>query len=67
MATGTGQTHVATIIGVQAIAHHRKKARFFSTVDLVILDEPGHLPFRASGGAQLVHLLEPNSASAAAL
>jgi DNA replication protein DnaC len=79
---GTGKTHVATAIGVQAVEHHRKKVRFFSTVelvnaleqekvrgkvgqlsdrlarlDLVILDELGYLPFSASGGALLFHLL----------
>ncbi len=32
---GTGKTHVATALGVQAIEHHRKKVRFFATVDLV--------------------------------
>ena len=32
---GTGKTHVATALGVQAVEHHRKKVRFFSTVDLV--------------------------------
>src|SRR6476646_4561080 len=67
---------------VQAIEHHRKRVRFFSTVelvnaleqeklqgkpgqiagrlahsDLVILDELGYLPFSASGGALLFHLL----------
>ena len=79
---GTGKTHVATALGVQAIEHHRKRVRFFSTVelvnaleqekaqgktgqianrlihsDLVILDELGYLPFSASGGAMLFHLL----------
>jgi DNA replication protein DnaC len=79
---GTGKTHIATAIGVQAVEHHRKRARFFSTVelvnlleqekaqgrpeqianrlahsDLVILDELGYLPFSASGGALLFHLL----------
>ena len=79
---GTGKTHLATAIGVQAIEHHRKRVRFFSTVDLVnaleqeklqgkpgqiagrlahsdlvILDELGYLPFSASGGALLFHLL----------
>ena len=79
---GTGKTHVATALGVQAIEHHRKKVRFFSTVelvntleqekakgnagkiaenltraDLVILDELGYLPFSATGGALLFHLL----------
>ena len=32
---GTGKTHIATAFGVQAIEHHRKKVRFFATVDLV--------------------------------
>ena len=32
---GTGKTHVATAIGVQAIEHHRRKVRFFSTIELV--------------------------------
>ncbi len=79
---GTGKTHIATALAVQAIEHHRKKARFYSTVelvnaleqekaqgkagqiaerlvrcDLVILDELGYLPFSASGGALLFHLL----------
>jgi DNA replication protein DnaC len=79
---GTGKTHLATAIGLQAIEHHRKRVRFFSAVelvnaleqeklqgkpgqiaarlthsDLVILDELGYLPFSASGGAMLFHLL----------
>ena len=32
---GTGKTHIATALGVQAIAHHRRKVRFFSTIELV--------------------------------
>ena len=32
---GTGKTHLATALGVQAIEHGRKKVRFFSTADLV--------------------------------
>ena len=32
---GTGKTHLATTLGVQAIEYHRKRVRFFSTVDLV--------------------------------
>lgn len=67
---------------MQAIEHHHRRVRFFSTVelvtaleeeklsgksgqlahrlayaDLVILDELGYLPFSASGGALLFHLL----------
>jgi DNA replication protein DnaC len=79
---GTGKTHIATALGVQAVEHHRKRVRFHSTVelvnaleqekaagksgqiaarllhaDLLILDELGYLPFSASGGALLFHLL----------
>jgi len=79
---GTGKTHVATALGIHAIEHHRRRVRFFSTIelvnaleqekakgkaghiaetltrlDLVILDELGYLPFSASGGALLFHLL----------
>lgn len=32
---GTGKTHIATTIGIQAIEHHHKRVRFFSTVELV--------------------------------
>jgi DNA replication protein DnaC len=32
---GTGKRHMATALGVKAVEHHRKKVRFFSTVDLV--------------------------------
>jgi DNA replication protein DnaC len=33
--TGTGKTHLATALGVEAIARHGKRVRFFSAVDLV--------------------------------
>ena len=32
---GTGKTHIASALGIQAVEHLRKKVRFFSTVDLV--------------------------------
>lgn len=32
---GTGKSHVATALGIQAIEHHRKRVLFFSTVELV--------------------------------
>jgi DNA replication protein DnaC len=32
---GTGKTHIATAIGVQAAEHLRKKVQFLSTVELV--------------------------------
>ena len=30
---GTGKTHAATALGIQAIEHHRRKVRFFSTIE----------------------------------
>ena len=33
--TGTGKTHLATAIGVAAIAQHSKRVRFYSTIELV--------------------------------
>ena len=52
---GTGKTHIATAFGVQAIEHHRKKVRFFATVDLVnaleqekAMNKAGHLADRLS-------------------
>ena len=35
MAPGTGKTHAATALGVQSVEHHRRKVRFFSTIELV--------------------------------
>ena len=32
---GTGKTHLATAIGIEAIQRHGKRVRFFSTVELV--------------------------------
>jgi len=32
---GTGKTHIATAIGVEAIVHHHRRVRFLSTVELV--------------------------------
>lgn len=32
---GTGRTHVATALGIQAVEHHRRKVRFLSTIELV--------------------------------
>jgi len=60
---GTGKTHLATSLGIQAVRAKGKRVRFFSTVelvnalDLVVLDEMGYLPFTQSGGALLFHLL----------
>lgn len=79
---GTGKTHLATSLGVEAVQHRGKRVRFHSTVDLVntlelekaagkagqlalrltsvdlvVLDELGYLPFSQTGGALLFHLL----------
>jgi DNA replication protein DnaC len=32
---GTGKTHLATAIGIQAIIHHHRRVRFLSTIELV--------------------------------
>ena len=32
---GTGKTHLATAIGVQAILHHHRRVRCFSSIELV--------------------------------
>eukprot|EP01033_Poteriospumella_lacustris_P018455 gene18455-13277_t len=32
---GTGKSHIATALGVQAVEHYRKKVRFYATVELV--------------------------------
>jgi len=32
---GTGKTHIATALGVEAIIHHHRRVRFVSTVELV--------------------------------
>jgi DNA replication protein DnaC len=32
---GTGKTHLATALGVQALTQHHKRVRFFSTIELV--------------------------------
>ncbi|HHW62828.1 MAG TPA: ATP-binding protein [Rhodocyclaceae bacterium] len=32
---GTGKTHLATAIGIEAVRHHQRRVRFLSTVELV--------------------------------
>lgn len=32
---GTGKTHLATALGIQAIQHHHRRVRFLSTIELV--------------------------------
>ncbi len=50
---GTGKTHLASAIGIQAIQHHRFRVRFLSIIELVNALEqekqqgkPGHLANR---------------------
>jgi DNA replication protein DnaC len=41
---GTGKTHLATALGVQAIQHHRQRVRFLSTIELVnALEQEKHV------------------------
>ncbi|MDE2281097.1 MAG: IS21-like element helper ATPase IstB [Xanthomonadaceae bacterium] len=55
--TGTGKTHLATALGVQAITQHAKRARFFSTIELVNQLEQEKAAGRAGRLAnQLMHL-----------
>lgn len=50
---GTGKTHLATAIGIEAIQRYSKRVRFFSTVELVnaleqekAIGKPGQLAYR---------------------
>ena len=55
--TGTGKTHLATALGVEAINSHGKRVRFFSTVDLVNALEQEKAAGKAGRLAhQLIHL-----------
>jgi len=57
---GTGKTHVATGNALEQEKANGKAgqiAEAMTKLDLVILDELGYLPFSASGGALLFHLL----------
>ena len=55
--TGTGKTHLATALGIQAITRHGKRVRFYSTVDLVNQLEQEKAAGRSGRLAnQLMHL-----------
>jgi DNA replication protein DnaC len=55
--TGTGKTHLATSLGVEAIARHGKRVRFYSTVELVNALEQEKATGKAGRLAhQLMHL-----------
>ena len=48
---GTGKTHVATALGIQAVEHHRRKVRCFSTIELVNALEQEKAKGKAKGKA----------------
>ena len=55
--TGTGKTHLATALGVEAVTRHGKRVRFFSTVELVNTLEQEKAAGKAGRLAhQLMHL-----------
>lgn len=55
--TGTGKTHLATALGVEAVVRHGKRVRFYSTVELVNLLELEKAAGKAGRLAhQLMHL-----------
>ena len=55
--TGTGKTHLATALGVEAVTRHGKRVRFYSTVELVNVLEQEKAAGRAGRLAhQLMHL-----------
>lgn len=55
--TGTGKTHLATALGIHAITQHGKRARFYSTIELVNLLEQEKASGRAGRLAnQLMHV-----------
>jgi DNA replication protein DnaC len=55
--SGTGKTHLATALGIQAVSRHNKRVRFYSTVDLVNLLEQEKAAGKAGRLAhQLMHL-----------
>jgi DNA replication protein DnaC len=55
--TGTGKTHLATALGIEAVSRHGKRARFYSTIELVNTLEQEKASGRAGRLAhQLMHL-----------
>jgi hypothetical protein len=56
---GTGKTHIATAIGVQAIEHRRKRVRFFSTVELVNALEQEKLQGKSWADCRPARLFRP--------
>ena len=55
--TGTGKTHLATALGIEAVTHYNKRVRFYPTVELVNTLEQEKAGGRAGRLAyQLMHL-----------
>jgi DNA replication protein len=55
--TGTGKTHLATALGIEAVTRHGKRVRFYSTVELVNALEQEKATGKAGRLAhQLMHL-----------
>ena len=53
---GTGKTHLATAIAVQAIQHHRYRVRFLSTIELVnTLEQEKHAGKQGRLANRLIH------------
>lgn len=53
---GTGKTHLATAIAVQAIQHHHKRVRFLSTIELVnLLEQEKQLGKQGRMANRLMH------------
>jgi DNA replication protein DnaC len=53
---GTGKTHLATAIAVQAIQHHQRRVRFLSTIELVnLLEQEKQLGRQGRMANRLIH------------
>lgn len=53
---GTGKTHLATAIGIQAIQHHRYRVRFMPTIELVnALEQEKHTGNQGRLANRLMH------------
>ena len=53
---GTGKTHLATAIAVQAIQHHHKRIRFLSTIELVnLLEQEKQIGKQGRMANRLIH------------
>jgi DNA replication protein DnaC len=57
---GTGKTHLATAIGIEAIRHHGKRVRFYSTVELVnVLEQEKAIGKQGQLAYRLAHSTKP--------